>query len=75
MAKGNPWIAGYDLLNEPEGTEQFEVYDRLYRVAREVDPDHIIHIQAIWDPVDLPHPSFYNWETWFTSITFMVGTI
>src|SRR5699024_3436938 len=54
VGKVNPWVAGYDLLNEPGGalgTEQFEVYDRLYRAVREVDQDHIIHIQAIWEPM------------------------
>lgn len=65
IGKGNPWIAGYDLLNEPGGaygTEQFEAYDRLYQAVRKVDPDHIIHMQAIWDPVHLPNPEFYQWE-------------
>lgn len=65
LAKGNPWVAGYDLLNEPGGalgTEQFEAYDRLYQAVRAVDPDHIIHMQAIWEPMHLPNPTFYNWE-------------
>ena len=49
---GNEWVAGYDLLNEPSavGTEQFEVYDRIYDAIRAIDQDHIIYIQAIWEP-------------------------
>src|SRR5699024_2872024 len=27
-----------------------------------VDQDHIIHIQAIWEPMHLPNPEFYDWE-------------
>ncbi|MFQ9889336.1 MAG: cellulase family glycosylhydrolase [Streptococcus sp.] len=37
---GNEWVAGYDLLNEPGGalgTEQFEVYDRIYKAVRAID--------------------------------------
>lgn len=47
---GNEWVAGYDLLNEPGGalgTEQFEVYDRIYKAIRAIDQDHIIQMQAI----------------------------
>ncbi|WP_144557857.1 glycoside hydrolase family 5 protein [Shouchella miscanthi] len=63
--KDHPWIAGYDLLNEPggaSGKEQFDFYDRLYRAVRRKDPDHIIIIEAIWDPMDLPHPDLYGWQ-------------
>lgn len=63
--KGNEWIAGYDILNEPEGAqdaEQFEFYDRLYKSIREVDKDHIIYFEAIWNPTDLPNPEIYQWE-------------
>lgn len=69
--KGNPNIAGYDLLNEPEGDEQERIgwgpvqlpfYDRLYRAVREVDADHLIIIEAIWNATDMPDPSVYGWE-------------
>lgn len=61
---GNEWVAGYDLLNEPSavGTEQFEVYDRIYDAIRAIDQDHIIYIQAIWEPTHLPDPDYYDWE-------------
>ena len=40
----NPWVAGYDLLNEPEGTPdgltgqaQWDFYNKLYEEIRKVD--------------------------------------
>lgn len=63
--KDNEWVAGYDLLNEPGGavgTKQFEVYDRMYDAVRAIDQNHIIHIQAIWEPIHLPAPELYGWE-------------
>jgi hypothetical protein len=63
--KGNPTVATYDLLNEPGGAlheEQWNFYDRLYKAIRAVDPDHIITIEAIWEPMDMPSPSLYGWE-------------
>ncbi len=60
--RGNPTIAGYDLVNEPlerfdERPQAGETYsaavraksaylDRLYRAVRAVDPDHIVFIAA-----------------------------
>ena len=62
--KDNPWVCGYDLLNEPSavGPTQFEVYDRIYKAIREIDKNHTIYVQAIWEPTHLPDPSFYDWE-------------
>jgi endoglucanase len=42
--KGQPWVAGYNPLNEPtEKTETklLEFYDRVVKAIREVDPDHL----------------------------------
>jgi endoglucanase len=68
--KGNPTIAGYDLLNEPEGNveispfgeTQFPFYDRLYKAIRAIDPEHLIIFEAIWEPTDMQEPSKFGWE-------------
>ncbi len=72
---GNPAVAGYDLMNEPYCTWRYhesvnaddlhaqlwDVYDKAYDVIRAVDPDHVIIMEATWDPVDLPNPAQYGW--------------
>jgi endoglucanase len=63
--KGNPTIATYDLLNEPGGAlhkEQWDFYDTLYKAIRAKDPDHIITVESIWEPMDMPDPALYGWE-------------
>jgi aryl-phospho-beta-D-glucosidase BglC (GH1 family) len=62
--RNEPMVCGYDLLNEPSATKlvQYDVYDRIYRAIRNIDKDHIIYIQGIWNPTDLPEPSLYGWE-------------
>ncbi len=62
--KDNPWIAGYDLLNEPSATgpTQYEVYSRLYDAIRAIDKNHVIFVQSIWEPNDMPDPDYYGWE-------------
>ncbi len=51
----NPWIAGYDLLNEtnwtfPEGnnSQLKALYARITTAIREVDPNHMIVIEGNW---------------------------
>lgn len=50
----NPWIAGYDLLNEPlpnwfsKYNEQvLPLYRRIVEVIREVDPHHLIILEGV----------------------------
>ena len=71
----SPVVAGYDLLNEPYCTYRYssgltdkelhtmlwDIYDNAYKAIRKEDPDHIIIMEATWDPVDLPDPSLYGW--------------
>ena len=73
---GNPWVAGYDLLNEPYCTYRYNtgrpdselheilwtVYDEAYRRIRAIDPDHVIIMEATWNASDLPAPEKYGWE-------------
>lgn len=67
--KDNPVVAGYDLLNEPycdlpenTGKTCWDIYDRAYKAIRKIDPDHIIIMEAKWDPINLPKPEIYQWE-------------
>ncbi|MCU9612692.1 cellulase family glycosylhydrolase [Caldibacillus lycopersici] len=63
--KDEKYVAGYDLLNEPggaSGIEQFTFYDQLYQAVRSVDTNHVLFIEAIWDPANLPNPELYHWE-------------
>ena len=73
---GNPAVAGYDLMNEPFCTYRYSssktadelhqmlwgVYDKAYDTIRSVDPDHVIIMEAVWDPGDLPNPVEYDWQ-------------
>jgi hypothetical protein len=47
--RDEPWVAGYNLLNEP-GDPSGEVvgpfHDRLVAAVREVDPDHIVFVDG-----------------------------
>lgn len=47
--KGNPWIAGYNPLNEPadeDNTRVIDFYARVEKVIRSVDPDHILFLDG-----------------------------
>ena len=47
--KDNPWVAGYDLLNEPSdpsGVLLDSFYKRVVAAIRAIDPDHIIFLEG-----------------------------
>jgi endoglucanase len=47
--KRQPWVAGYDLINEPadpKGEKLFPYYKRLREAIRKVDPDHILFLEG-----------------------------
>jgi endoglucanase len=47
--RNEPWVAGYNLINEPGdpgGKVIGQVYDRLVRAVREVDPRHILFLDG-----------------------------
>lgn len=47
--KNNPWVAGYDVINEPAeptGEKLFPYYKRLRDAIRKVDPDHILFLEG-----------------------------
>jgi len=47
--RDEPWVAGYNLLNEPadpSGAVVGPYYDRLVAAIREIDPNHIVFIDG-----------------------------
>lgn len=47
--KGNPWVAGYNPVNEPADPSEkmlLPFYQRLYQAIRAVDPDHILFLEG-----------------------------
>jgi endoglucanase len=47
--KDQPWVAGYDLINEPAdptGEQVFPYYKRLRDAIRKVDPNHILFLEG-----------------------------
>ncbi|MBN1412562.1 MAG: cellulase family glycosylhydrolase [Spirochaetales bacterium] len=69
--RGNPAVAGYDLLNEPMGTSGSDGnvtakntwHNQCYQAIRAIDPDHIIIIESPWnlDTNNICYPSQYRW--------------
>ena len=66
--KGNPNVAGYDLLNEPDNAPSdaavISAYNSIYSTIRAADPDHMLFIEACFDTWNwsvLPAPSVNNW--------------
>ncbi|MCD4779945.1 MAG: cellulase family glycosylhydrolase, partial [Candidatus Omnitrophica bacterium] len=72
--KDNPYVLGYDLLNEPIGyldhypdIQQahqaiWAFYDQLYDAIRLIDSNHIIMMEGTWDWDSLPDPVTYGWD-------------
>jgi hypothetical protein len=65
---GNGTVAGYDLINEPDGTSStavvWPIYNSLYNTIRAVDPNHILIAEGTfgsWNWSMLPNPSQYQW--------------
>lgn len=61
--KNEPWIAGYDLINEPAdptGTKVFPYYKRLRDAIRKIDPAHILFLEGDRYAVDFTKFT----ETW-----------
>ena len=47
--KNQPWVAGYDLINEPAdptGEKLFPYYKRLHDGIRKIDPKHILFLEG-----------------------------
>lgn len=70
--KGNPAVAGYDLMNEPlvtwgapdnwdQTNHKMYIYDRMYDAVRAIDPDHLIIIASFYSFNQALPPSVYGW--------------
>jgi endoglucanase len=56
--KNQPWVAGYDLINEPadpSGEKVFPYYRRLRDAIRKIDPDHILFLEGDRYATDFDH--------------------
>ena len=66
--KDNPYVAGYDILNEPgekaglTSERHWDFYDKVYKAIRQNDDEHIVIFESCWDGKDLPQPDVYGWE-------------
>jgi aryl-phospho-beta-D-glucosidase BglC (GH1 family) len=65
---GNSTVAGYDLINEPDGAPNtaavWSAYNSLYGTIRSVDTNHIIIMQGTfgsWNWNMLPNPAVFGW--------------
>lgn len=64
--RGNPTVAGYDLINEPTGTPNsdtlYVVEDRLYRAVRAGDPSHLVFVEDGYTGIQwMPYPIPCGW--------------
>ena len=64
--RDNPWVLGYDLLNEPFGTPSNDtlwmLYDQLYQAVRAIDSRHLIVLEGTGDWDTLPIPATRGWQ-------------
>lgn len=71
--KDEPYVAGYDILNEPAETTEtggtlltekrhWDFMNRAYNAIRKADREHICVFESCWDGENLPAPSEYGWE-------------
>jgi len=47
--RDNPWVAGYNPVNEPgdvSGTAIWPFYQRLHEAVRSIDPDHVLFLDG-----------------------------
>jgi endoglucanase len=66
--RGNPTVAGYDLVNEPDKAPSSDAVltadNDLYQSIRSVDTTHMIFIEGTWGNWNwsmLPNPNVYGW--------------
>ncbi len=75
--KNNVCVAAYDIMNEPFNNAGYDspqaespeavsdtisVYDRMIKVIRKIDSEHIISVEGIWTTDILPDPKTYGWR-------------
>jgi aryl-phospho-beta-D-glucosidase BglC (GH1 family)/regulation of enolase protein 1 (concanavalin A-like superfamily) len=71
---GHPYVAAYDLINEPvppSHAAMWSLYDRMYDAVRAVDPHHVVMMEGgggagvggtYWTLDTLPSPSSQGWS-------------
>ncbi len=62
--RDNPWVAGYNLMNEPAdetGERVGPIYRELFEAVRAIDPDHIIFLDGNTYSTDF---SMFDDEPW-----------
>ncbi|MCU5745958.1 glycoside hydrolase family 5 protein [Staphylococcus sp. SQ8-PEA] len=64
--KNESAVAGYDVLNEPKGEggssdDQVQsFYKQAVKSIRDAGDNHIIFLEAVWNPENMKSPSYYN---------------
>lgn len=69
--KNSPAVAAYDIMNEPQVDLEYNqvtddprniLYDCMIKAIRNVDPEHIIMVEGIWNLSVLPDPQIMGWK-------------